>query len=223
MSAGCQMHLWIDLRNTAAWTVGAGHHNPGGLLPTYCLLCWWGQPRETGLTWSLGSPWWFAWGAGWQLPLSSMLLRTEQITNAVIRTVKQRQNSKVVSLISHIYCLCTLSLGLCFWAYLSWHSGQGEVTVAAVLMLYSFISDFCSFVYRSRRNLCSLHFFWDLNALYTSFKLQQPSNIEAPPNQCYLFWERVHFGFDFAFVSLGAAWHCTAFLRIRSQTTHRED
>lgn len=46
--------------------------------------------------------------------------------------------------------------------------------------------------------------FWGLNASFTAFKLQPPSDAGVPPNQCYLSWERVHSAPDFAFVSLGA-------------------
>lgn len=145
---------------------------------------------------------------GSRLTVASFIHASEDRTNHQCcnkdsKTKAKQQGSKPYQ--SHLLSVhstsCSVFLSL---LELTLRTRRGN-RVAAVLMLYSFISDFCSFVYRSRRNLCSLHFFWDLNALYTSFKLQQPSNIEAPPNQCYLFWERVHFGLDFAFVSLGAA------------------
>lgn len=85
-----------------------------------------------------------------------MLLRTEQITNAVIRTVKQRQNSKVVSLISHIYCLCTLPLALCFWAYLSWHSGQGEVTESLLCSCSTSLFLTSVLLYTGAEGICAL-------------------------------------------------------------------
>lgn len=133
-----------------------------------------------------------------------------KINNVIIKTAKQRQSSYQLPL------FCALHFLPYIWAYMR-HSRQGEVMESLLCSRSTVFSSLFFFIQEQKEFVLSARF-WDVHFVQAATTLKywcSPKSV--------LFWERVHFGLDFAFVSLGAAWHCTALLRIRSQTVHRED